>query len=638
MPLHSSYENKAITIARRKTCGALLFWSVLGSLSVHGLMLAAMIAPVMQLPVVATTEKTDFFQLSSLFFLGGGDVPPDSLPKQQDTANHPPIADTGVAVSSSLKDAVSAPEQTPEKADEIPATSDDPGKAPEMVVPSSVTQDSGLRRSPPATGVTARQAPLPATPPAPSTPATGLAPRKLEPEEADTGEATDTGQEDDRLAVMQEEALHKAEEEAARQAESARLALERKEQARLEREKSAQEQKAEQERNTREAVQRQAEQRLAEQERLAREKARRQQLAREQAEQERKARELAEQKRADREQRARQAAEQERNAREAAQRQAEQERLAKEKARRQQLALEQAAQERKARELAEQKRVAREQSARQAAEQERNAREAAQRQAVQERLAQEKSRRQQLALEQAAQERKARELAEQQRFAEQKARQEQLAREQAERDGKIRDEALRRIEQQNRDRILQENNRLAAEKNWLDQLAKMRNDREVKGIPVPIVTGDLKLVISGKKYQPLTVVFKEFRKSRRGKPFTRAETRNATPVFPVMVTTRTDVREAVIEKAREGVYTFSQAHCDNCGNSFSLILYDTTARMVKKTVHPQTVGGKDVVARILMPEGILWDDEAAFTGSIEDTDSITKFESASGLVWKEYTE
>ncbi|WP_275095230.1 hypothetical protein [Oryzomonas japonica] len=44
------------------------------------------------------------------------------------------------------------------------------------------------------------------------------------------------------------------------------------------------------------------------------------------------------------------------------------------------------------------------------------------------------------------------------------------------------------------------------------------------------------------------------------------------------------------------------------------------------------------MARILMPEGILWDDDAAFTGSIDDGDSITKFESASGLVWKEYSE
>jgi len=37
-----------------------------------------------------------------------------------------------------------------------------------------------------------------------------------------------------------------------------------------------------------------------------------------------------------------------------------------------------------------------------------------------------------------------------------------------------------------------------------------------------------------------------------------------------------------------------------------------------------------------MPEGILWEDEAAFSGSMEDSEGVTKFNSETGLLWKEY--
>jgi len=49
-----------------------------------------------------------------------------------------------------------------------------------------------------------------------------------------------------------------------------------------------------------------------------------------------------------------------------------------------------------------------------------------------------------------------------------------------------------------------------------------------------------------------------------------------------------------------------------------------------------TIDEKVVVVKILMPEGIVWDDDAAFTGSLEDSDSITKFNADTGLTWKEY--
>lgn len=39
--------------------------------------------------------------------------------------------------------------------------------------------------------------------------------------------------------------------------------------------------------------------------------------------------------------------------------------------------------------------------------------------------------------------------------------------------------------------------------------------------------------------------------------------------------------------------------------------------------------------KFLFPDMIFWDDEDAFTGSIEDSDSLTKFNPERGLLWKE---
>ena len=37
-------------------------------------------------------------------------------------------------------------------------------------------------------------------------------------------------------------------------------------------------------------------------------------------------------------------------------------------------------------------------------------------------------------------------------------------------------------------------------------------------------------------------------------------------------------------------------------------------------------------------EAILWDDESAFSGSMPDSNSVTKFNAATGLAWKEYAD
>jgi hypothetical protein len=48
------------------------------------------------------------------------------------------------------------------------------------------------------------------------------------------------------------------------------------------------------------------------------------------------------------------------------------------------------------------------------------------------------------------------------------------------------------------------------------------------------------------------------------------------------------------------------------------------------------VGPKETVMfRFILPEALFWDDDDYFTGMVEGSDSITKFNEDTGLVWKE---
>jgi len=46
----------------------------------------------------------------------------------------------------------------------------------------------------------------------------------------------------------------------------------------------------------------------------------------------------------------------------------------------------------------------------------------------------------------------------------------------------------------------------------------------------------------------------------------------------------------------------------------------------------------ELTVKFILPEGIFWDDESYFTGSIESSESVTKFNDTTGIVWKEQKE
>jgi len=176
------------------------------------------------------------------------------------------------------------------------------------------------------------------------------------------------------------------------------------------------------------------------------------------------------------------------------------------------------------------------------------------------------------------------------------------------------------------------------------KVAEQRNSSEkppeARGMAISSLRGDLKMVIAGDSAIKLFVLFREYPKSRRNRMPTRSEARREQRIVPVIAKTQQDTREAVIETARAGIYIFS-AESENgeaAKATFTLKIYETGSREKVTELGTRTVSGKAVLAKVLMREGILWDDDSAFTGSLEDSESTTKFNAQTGLYWREYND
>jgi hypothetical protein len=158
-----------------------------------------------------------------------------------------------------------------------------------------------------------------------------------------------------------------------------------------------------------------------------------------------------------------------------------------------------------------------------------------------------------------------------------------------------------------------------------------------QGLIIASPRGDLKLVLTGDTTINLSVRFREYPKKRRNK-VTRSEARKMQTLAPILTRTREDTREAVIVTAREGVYTFSAESKQEKGSraTFTLKLFESGSGEKIAKLGARTVSGKAVLVKVLMPEAIIWDDESAFTGTMEDSDSESKFNTETGLFWKEF--
>jgi len=164
------------------------------------------------------------------------------------------------------------------------------------------------------------------------------------------------------------------------------------------------------------------------------------------------------------------------------------------------------------------------------------------------------------------------------------------------------------------------------------------NDKPMS-VSLPQIKGDLKLIIAGNKLPETTITFKDFALSRRDRPFSRAESLRNSKIVPLIADSGENTREVIIVKANPGVYTITIEPAGEVANiELSLKLYEGTSRAITRTLGKHAISYRQAVCKILMPDGIFWDDNSAFSGNMEDSDGITKFNSENGLMWKEYND
>jgi hypothetical protein len=96
-----------------------------------------------------------------------------------------------------------------------------------------------------------------------------------------------------------------------------------------------------------------------------------------------------------------------------------------------------------------------------------------------------------------------------------------------------------------------------------------------------------------------------------------------------------------VAKAEKGIYTFVMQNTGENLQKTSLMIRLLEGKKGARNRKFETINIRphaELTFKFILPEGIFWDDETYFTGSIESSDNITKFNDATGIVWKENKE
>lgn len=164
-----------------------------------------------------------------------------------------------------------------------------------------------------------------------------------------------------------------------------------------------------------------------------------------------------------------------------------------------------------------------------------------------------------------------------------------------------------------------------------------------KGLLAPPLIGELTFeLVSPLMVQrgvKVAVLFRDFPKSKRDRPIPKAEARRMIPLDPkVMVVAGKNTLRVVVDKVGEGICYLRVEHEHPTPVELSIVvrLYEGAPRARTKHLPIRMTRNNETILKVLMPEGILWEDSDAFTGSLENSDSMTRFNTDTGLIWKEY--
>jgi hypothetical protein len=69
----------------------------------------------------------------------------------------------------------------------------------------------------------------------------------------------------------------------------------------------------------------------------------------------------------------------------------------------------------------------------------------------------------------------------------------------------------------------------------------------------------------------------------------------------------------------EGIYEFRNISetADTTEADFRIIIHENSPKPKTKPVGTHKISARGSIAKVMMPEGILWDDETAFSGSLK---------------------
>jgi hypothetical protein len=94
-----------------------------------------------------------------------------------------------------------------------------------------------------------------------------------------------------------------------------------------------------------------------------------------------------------------------------------------------------------------------------------------------------------------------------------------------------------------------------------------------------------------------------------------------------------------VRNPRPGVYTFVLTYHPGAPEAVQPALYVPAADRRLRTLRPVPLNGSGrvVIARVLMPHGVLWEDDDWFTGRSANGDVVTKFRFPDAITWTERT-